>query len=162
MPSIYRPNAAVIIWDGNDRVLLCERADQPGAVQNVQGGIDPGETPLEAARRELWEEVGLSEGTYEIVASLPDPIRYDWPEEVRARVAANTPESAHFIGQEQWFFLARVRPDATFDLALHIQEFSRVAWGSPRELVDNAWSYKRESHRQALLRFGLLNRPVAK
>ncbi|MGW0803581.1 NUDIX hydrolase [Nonomuraea sp. NPDC002799] len=57
-----RPAARVVCLDRDGRVLLMHwydgiaRADlwePPG------GGIDPGETPLEAARRELTEETGL-------------------------------------------------------------------------------------------------------
>ncbi len=154
--SIYRPNVAIILTDGNGRILLCERADNPGAFQTVQGGIDPGETPREAAIREIWEEVGLNEKDFEIIASLPTPIRYDWPEEVRARVAANTPSHAHFSGQEQHLFLARVSPDAPFDLDTHVREFSRVLWGTPRELVDGAWHYKRAVLQSALKQFGMI------
>ncbi len=152
--SIYRQNAATIITDGNGRVLLCERADMPGACQTVQGGIDPGETPEAAARRELWEEVGLSDERFEIIGSLPDPIRYDWPPEVKAKLMK--PKDKDFDGQEQYFFLARVAPDAPFDLDTHEREFSRVWWGTPRELVDGAWEYKRAVLSSALTQFGML------
>lgn len=151
--STYRQNAATIITDGNGRVLLCERVDQPGAVQTVQGGIDQGETPDAAARRELWEEVGLSDDQFELIASLPAPIRYDWPAEVKARLKER---DQIFDGQEQYFFLARVSQDAPFDLDTHEREFSRVFWGTPQELVDGAWEYKRATLKAALTQFGML------
>ncbi|MET7425098.1 NUDIX domain-containing protein [Dactylosporangium sp. NPDC005555] len=58
----HRPAARVICLDAADRVLLLRWRDPfdgrwlwepPG------GGIDPGETPFDAARRELAEETGL-------------------------------------------------------------------------------------------------------
>lgn len=153
----YRKNAAVIVTDGNGRVLLCEREDLPGAVQTVQGGIDDGETALEAARRELHEEIGLSDGEFRIVASLPDPYRYDWPKEVLARLRP-TDAFTKFAGQEQYFFLAEAPSDASFRLDGHAREFRRVWWGAPRELVDGAWEYKRPILQAALERFGLLEK----
>lgn len=152
---MYRPNAAVIVTDGNGRVLLCERADMPGAVQTVQGGIDEGETPLEAARRELEEEIGLKPSQFEIIGSVPETFKYVWPPEVLARVRDERPDAPH-IGQEQTIFLARVAPDAAFDLDAHVREFSRVWWGTPQEMVDGAWEYKKPVLRAAFERLGLL------
>ena len=42
------------------RVFVGCRANQPDAWQMPQGGIDKGETPVEAACRELHEEVGTT------------------------------------------------------------------------------------------------------
>jgi 8-oxo-dGTP pyrophosphatase MutT (NUDIX family) len=57
-----RPAARVVCVDGSGRVLLMHWRDAVSG-QTVWeppgGGIDPGETPLEAARRELTEETGL-------------------------------------------------------------------------------------------------------
>ncbi len=44
------------------RVLMCRRRKEPylGLYNLVGGKIEPGETGLEAAQRELWEETGVS------------------------------------------------------------------------------------------------------
>jgi 8-oxo-dGTP pyrophosphatase MutT (NUDIX family) len=60
---IVRPAARVILFDYADRVLLF-RAVTPDAPDRPfwitpGGGIEPGETAVEAARRELREETGL-------------------------------------------------------------------------------------------------------
>lgn len=44
-------------------ILLLERKDPPGFWQSVTGSLEAGETPLEAARRELEEETGLQVAT---------------------------------------------------------------------------------------------------
>ncbi|GAA5080567.1 8-oxo-dGTP pyrophosphatase MutT (NUDIX family) [Thermocatellispora tengchongensis] len=57
-----RPAARVICFDGEGRVLLLHWRDPVDGRTQWEppgGGIDPGETPLEAARRELHEETGL-------------------------------------------------------------------------------------------------------
>lgn len=152
---LYRKNAAVIVTDGAGRVLLCERADLPGAVQTVQGGIDADETPEQAAKRELNEEIGLTHSQFELIQSLPEPMRYTWPEEVR-QWFIDRAELDQYDGQEQYFFLAKVAPDVSFNVTTHAQEFSRVWWGTPEEMVERSWEYKREILKKALTQFGLL------
>ncbi|GHH66505.1 DNA mismatch repair protein MutT [Streptosporangium violaceochromogenes] len=60
--AVDRPAARVVCIDGEGRVLLMHWRDTVGGRtlwEPPGGGIDPGETPLEAARRELTEETGL-------------------------------------------------------------------------------------------------------
>lgn len=57
-----RPAARVVCLDSDGRVLLMHWHDKVSGMDVWEppgGGIDPGETPLEAARRELEEETGL-------------------------------------------------------------------------------------------------------
>ena len=57
-----RPAARVVCLDRDGRVLLMHWHDKVSGVEVWEppgGGIDPGETPLQAARRELAEETGL-------------------------------------------------------------------------------------------------------
>ena len=56
-PVVKRPVARVLLFDELDRILLL--FDRGGYWYPPGGGIEPGETPEVAARRELIEEVGL-------------------------------------------------------------------------------------------------------
>lgn len=153
MSTLYRPNVAVLVTDGNGRVLLCTRVDDTHT-QTVQGGIDPGETPKEAAMREIEEEIGLLPFDYEFVGASDVKYRYDWPPDIQERLKATG-----YIGQDQQFFLIEVDPDTVFELDLHNhQEFSSARWGSPAELVAEAWERKQPGLRGALQEFGLLAR----
>lgn len=51
-------SAGGVILDGRGRVLLLRRADE-GTWCFPKGHVEPGETPQEAARREIKEECGL-------------------------------------------------------------------------------------------------------
>lgn len=52
------PGVAVLVWDDQDRLLLVHETDF-GAWSVVGGAIDPGESPPQAALREVREETGL-------------------------------------------------------------------------------------------------------
>ncbi|MEG3123868.1 NUDIX hydrolase [Sphingomonas sp. GB1N7] len=56
-----RPAARILLVDAEDRVLLFRftPADRPPLWCTPGGAVDPGESYPAAARRELWEEVGL-------------------------------------------------------------------------------------------------------
>lgn len=153
MEKPYRQNAAVIVTDGQGRVLLCRRVGAFPHVQTVQGGVDPGETDQEAAVRELYEEIGLRTEQVTIIAEMAEKYRYDFSPEV----IGDDPYLNQFRGQEQTFFLAQVDPNVQFDLSAHgAQEFQDVWWGTPEEFVREAWDLKREGIATALRAFGLL------
>ena len=54
----------VLIHAPDLQVLLLERADRPGFWQSVTGSQDAGETLLQTAQREVFEETGLDAGRY--------------------------------------------------------------------------------------------------
>ena len=62
----YRPCVGIMLTDGQGRVFVGRRLDTPDAWQMPQGGIDDGESPRQAAMRELLEEIGTDAA--EIVA----------------------------------------------------------------------------------------------
>jgi ADP-ribose pyrophosphatase YjhB (NUDIX family) len=61
-----RPTARVLLLDAADRILLLKgrlpaARDRPGAWFTVGGGLEPGETYVEAAAREIREETGIAD-----------------------------------------------------------------------------------------------------
>ncbi|WP_336922064.1 NUDIX hydrolase [Aquipuribacter sp. SD81] len=61
---VERRSGRVLVLDGTGRVLLLQGHDASAPEAGSWwftpgGGLEPGETPVQAAARELWEETGL-------------------------------------------------------------------------------------------------------
>ena len=59
-------SALVLIHTADLQVLIMERADKPGFWQSVTGSLELGETPQQAAIREVFEETGLDATQYDL------------------------------------------------------------------------------------------------
>lgn len=59
-------SALVLIHTPDLQVLLLERADKAGYWQSVTGSLEAGETPADAAIREVKEETGLEALAYDL------------------------------------------------------------------------------------------------
>lgn len=80
--SVYRyttlrrvPGAAVVALDDEGRLLLQQQYRYPlrKVIYQLPGGlVDPGETPLETARRELLEETGYEAEVWEVLGVVQD------------------------------------------------------------------------------------------
>ena len=112
---------------GEPEVLLTERAhgmrSHPGQVSFPGGGIDEGESVVEAALREAWEEIGLVSDEIEIFGQLPElwlppanyavtPVLGYWRD--RGRVHRASPDEVHAILQEKISDL--LNPDHRFNV----------------------------------------------
>jgi putative (di)nucleoside polyphosphate hydrolase len=78
VPKYYRPNVGLMLIAADRRVFVGRRINQPDAWQMPQGGVDGGETPIEAACRELREEVGTTQAL--LLRETRDWITYDVPD----------------------------------------------------------------------------------
>ncbi len=145
--ELYRPNVGIVVFNSQGEVLQGERLDFLGAWQFPQGGIDEGEAPLEAARRELYEEVGI--GDAELVYEYPDWLYYDFPEAVKAKFQLAGKKA--YQGQRQrWFLFYWDHPASSCQLDVHQREFREVRFVPVSTSTQSIVAFKRLVYQQVI------------
>lgn len=136
----YRPCVGVVLIDARGMVFAGQRIDNPApAWQMPQGGIDDGETPREAAYRELWEETGVTRDKVEFIGKTHGWITYDLPPELLGKIWGGK-----YRGQRQKWFLFRFKgQDADVKIATDHPEFSTWRWILADEMAESIVPFKR-------------------
>ena len=147
---LYRPNVGIVVFDASGHVWLGRRADTRTSHnwQFPQGGVDPGEDLLEAARRELQEETGIT--SVSLLARADGWIRYDFPPDVLELKVARG-----FVGQRQaWFAFRFEGTDAEIDLGVHSHpEFETWRWAGLHEALELVVPFKRDAYAKVIAAF---------
>ena len=153
----YRPCVGVLLFNPQRLVFVGRRIDMAQeAWQMPQGGIDRGETPRDAALRELEEETGVAPDRVALLAETRAWLRYDLPPALVGRVWRG-----RYRGQEQKWFAARfLGSDADIDIATAHPEFSDWRWSPVGELCANAVSFKRALYEAVIAEFRPLLSPT--
>ena len=145
MDKHFRYCAGAIVFNSDGDVFLGNRNDTAGdSWQFPQGGIEKGETPEDAARRELFEETGIS--SVKLVYTTPQFRRYEFPDDIkkkfRERKIFNDGQDIsfslfYFTGNEDEICLSRHSPEfrdyrwASLDFAAsHIIFFKKNVYHS--------------------------------
>jgi putative (di)nucleoside polyphosphate hydrolase len=151
----YRPCVGLMLINSEGRIFCGERRDTPGAWQMPQGGIQKGEDPAVAARRELKEEIGVEKA--EIISRSTGSFRYDFPDFLEH----HSVYKGKYRGQEQFWFLFRyLGTDAEVDLVSHNDhegpEFGRWEWCTPTDVLRRIVPFKRAVYEAVLAEFAPL------
>lgn len=159
----YRPcvgvmvlNQAGLVWVGR-RIALSdsELAGTEKLWQMPQGGVDEGEDPLAAAKRELYEETGMS--SVSLLGQTPDWISYDLPSDMLGIALRGK-----YRGQIQKWFAFRFEGHES-EIAIqpppggHEAEFDAWEWKKMADLPDLIVPFKRPVYQQIVSYFRYLS-----
>lgn len=143
----YRPCVGVMLLNGSGKVFVGQRLDTTlEAWQMPQGGIDPGEQPLETALRELGEETGIRPEHVSLIAEAPQEFRYDLPPELIGKVW-----KGRYRGQlQRWFLFRFLGSDSDIRIDTQHPEFRAWKWADPADLPTIIVPFKRTLYREVL------------
>lgn len=128
----YRPCVGMCVLNRDGRVFIGRRIDGPEHVDAVhawqmpQGGVDRGEDPWPAARRELYEETNIR--SVEKLGEIDEWLTYDIPREIVGQAW-----NGKYRGQTQkWYALRFSGDESEIDIA-------HPAGGHDPEFVEWRW-----------------------
>jgi putative (di)nucleoside polyphosphate hydrolase len=144
----YRPCVGVMLINREGLVFVGRRIDQTvEGWQMPQGGIDPGETPLEAARREMKEEIGTSNAR--LLREHDEWLAYDLPQHLLG-IALH----GKYRGQRQrWLAMRFLGQDSEIDINTEMPEFASWKWLAVEALPRLIVPFKRDTYTRVLAAF---------
>jgi len=151
-PKLYRPNVGLALFHRDGLVFLGKRfaTEGPYQWQMPQGGVDRGESPRDAAYRELEEEIGVRAEHIELLEEAEDWLFYDFPSDVRRKMK----QRGRYVGQKQKWFAFRFKArDADVRLDTHTPEFSDWRWAPLETAPELVIPFKRPTYEEVARRF---------
>jgi len=156
----YRKCVGIMIINGEGKVWMGHRPvitndefkpSDNKRWQMPQGGIDKGEAPIAAARREMWEETGITSAS--LLGEAPDWINYDLPKDLIGSAL-----KGKYSGQTQrWFAFRFEGEDSEINIANPPDgapvEFDQWQWVDIDELPRRIVEFKREVYVQVVAAF---------
>ena len=144
----YRPGVGIMLVNQKGQVFIAQRIDNPGpAWQMPQGGIDRREEPLQAAWREMREEIGTASARF--IGETKDWLTYDLPAELVPKLW-----KGKYRGQRQkWFAFRFLGTDRDINIATEHPEFSSWRWADLEELPAVIVPFKRQLYEDLIAEF---------
>lgn len=135
---MFRNAVGIVVFNKDKKVLMCARKDFAPKIKHwqfPQGGVEPKETILDAAKRELAEETSIS--SVRFVASLNTPLFYKFPKNILEKLKNRKPL---YEGQKMhWLLFYFYGQEEEINLQTKIPEFIDWQWtdivSAPQKIV---------------------------
>lgn len=153
--TAYRPCVGIMLLNSKGEAWIGRRFEKQNDDgigkwwQMPQGGVDAGEDLLAAAKRELYEETGVT--SVSLLAQSKDWHTYDLPEHLIGKSW-----KGKYRGQKQMWFVFRFEgnvAEITLKVPGQKQEFDDWRWAKMDELLDVIIPFKREVYTSVLAEF---------
>ena len=132
-----RTGVGIVVQNKKNKVFVAKRIDNPKNFwQMPQGGVDKGESFLNAAYRELEEETGMK--NLEFIKEIEGTMTYELPEHLLGIIW-----KGKYKGQKQkWFLMRYLGNDNDININTNNPEFLEWKWIDLNEITEVVVDFK--------------------
>tara|TARA_X000000368_G_scaffold365718_1_gene312124 strand:+ start:479 stop:943 length:465 start_codon:yes stop_codon:yes gene_type:complete len=144
-----RKGIGIFLLNSKKQLWIGKRIDVKNDYwQMPQGGIDNNESPLQAMKREMKEETGITEN-FNVITESKEWLSYELPKDL-----VNAVWGGKYLGQKQkWFACNFFGKDDEIKLDKHKPEFMDWKWIKPDNVLDLVVPFKRKMYEKILRNF---------
>ena len=145
-----RIGVGVVVLNNKNQVFVGKRKDNPGDKwQMPQGGVDIGESYINAMKRELFEETSIK--NIKILKEVDRIYEYELPNNLVGIIW-----KGKFRGQKQkWFITKFLGEDSEINLNTKNPEFIDWKWIEPKKLPEVIVDFKKNLYKNLLKEINL-------
>tara|TARA_B100001057_G_C22842163_1_gene947495 strand:- start:467 stop:937 length:471 start_codon:yes stop_codon:yes gene_type:complete len=134
-----RTGVGIIVLNNDNEVFVGKRKDNPiDKWQMPQGGVDEGESFINAMKRELFEETSIK--NIKILKEIDRTYEYELPDNLVGIIW-----KGKFRGQKQkWFITKFLGKDSEINLNTKHPEFIDWRWIDPKRLPEVIVNFKKD------------------
>ena len=138
-----RTGVGIVVLNNENKVFVAKRIDNPKNFwQMPQGGVDEGESFLEAAYRELEEETGIKE--VKLIKEIDEILSYELPSHLLGVIW-----KGKYKGQKQkWFVMKYLGNDRDINIKTKSPEFLEWKWIDLNKITDVLVDFKLHIYKQ--------------
>ena len=138
-----RTGVGIVVLNNENKVFVAKRIDNPKNFwQMPQGGVDEGESFLQAAYRELEEETGIKE--VKLIKEIDEILSYELPSHLLGIIW-----KGKYKGQKQkWFVMKYLGNDRDINIKTNSPEFLEWKWIDLNNITDVVVDFKLHIYKQ--------------